>query len=163
MSRTNTVLGELDDDGRGGLFYRGSRYLLVRPETLVALQKAVEAELGGRAAACVVAGGRAGGGSALRALEGSAEQIVARLLRMGREIGWGEFVLERLTPGELVVTVRNSPLAQAYGAAPGPVCHLTRGVLERLAEVAFGQTAVATETACAATGAPACRFEARPA
>lgn len=163
MSRANTVLAGLDDDGRGGLSYRGSRYLLVRPETLVALQKAIEATLGERAAACLVAGGRAGGGSALRALEGSAEEIVARLLGMGREIGWGDFALERLTPRELVVTVRNSPLAQAYGAAAGPVCHLTRGVLERLAEVAFGRAAVATETACVATGAPACRFEARPA
>ena len=69
----------LRDDGAGGLSYRGSRYLLVRPETLVALQKAVEAALGERAAACLVAGGRAGGGSALRSVEGSAEEIVERL------------------------------------------------------------------------------------
>ncbi len=157
----NTVLAELTDDGAGGLSYRGSRYLLVRPETLVALQKAVEAALGERGAASLVAGGRAGGGSALRALEGSPEQVVARLLRMGGEIGWGEFALERLAPGELVVTVENSPVAAAYGAAPGPVCHLTRGVLERLAELALAGPAVVTETACAATGAPRCRFEAR--
>ncbi len=152
----------LESDGRGALSYRGSRFLLVRPETLVALQKAVEAALGERAAACLVTGGRAGGGSAVRTLEGSVEQVVERLLTMGGEIGWGEFTLERLTPGELVVTVKNSPLAHAYGAASGPVCHLTRGVLERLAELAFGRTAVATETACAAAGASACCFEARP-
>lgn len=159
----NTVLAELTDDGRGALSYRGSRYLLVRPETLVALQKAVEAALGGRAASCLVDGGRAGGGSALRALEGSPEQVVERLLKMGGEIGWGEFALERLAPGELVVTVKNSPVAHAYGAAAGPVCHLTRGVLERLAALAFAGPAVVTETACAATGAPVCRFEARQA
>jgi len=159
----NTVLAELTDDGRGALSYRGSRYLLVRPETLAALQQAVEAALGGRAAACLVAGGRAGGGSALRALEGSPEQLVERLLKMGGEIGWGVFALERLAPRELVVTVENSPIARAYGGAAGPVCHLTRGVLERLAELAFAGPAVVTETACAATGAPLCRFEARPA
>ncbi len=158
----NTVLVDLKADGRGGLSYRGSRYLLVRPETIVALQKAVEEALGERAAACFVTGGRAGGGSALRALEGSGQQVVERLLTMGGEIGWGEFTLERLAPDQLVVTVKNSPVAYAYGAAPGPVCHLTRGVLERLAEVAFGRPAVATETACAAAGAPVCRFEARP-
>ena len=157
----NTVLAELTDDGRGALEYRGSRYLLVRPETLVALQQAVEAALGGRAVACLVAGGRAGGGSALRALEGSPEQVVARLLKMGGEIGWGEFALERLAPSELVVTVKNSPVAAAYSAAAGPVCHLTRGVLERLAELALAGPAVVTEIACAATGAPLCRFEAR--
>jgi len=155
------VPSRVEADGAGGLTYQGSRDLLVRPETLVALQKAVEAVLGERAAACLVAGGRAGGGTALQALEGSAEEIVARLLATGGEIGWGAFALERLGSDELVVSVRNSPFARAYGAAVTPVCHLTRGVLERLAEVALGAPAVATETACAATGAPACRFVAR--
>src|SRR5204862_448849 len=55
------VPSRVDADGRGGLTYRGSRYLLVRPETLVALQKAVEAALGERAPACLVAGGLATG------------------------------------------------------------------------------------------------------
>jgi predicted hydrocarbon binding protein len=41
------------------------------------------------------------------------------------------------------------------------VCHLTCGVLERLAEAALGGPATVRETACAATGAPRCRFEAR--
>jgi predicted hydrocarbon binding protein len=156
-----SVLDELKDDGEGGLSYRGSRYLLVRPETLAALQQAVEAALGERAAACFVAGGRAGGGAALRTLDGAVELVVARLVKMGGEIGWGELALERLSPRELVVTVKNSPVAAAYGAAAGPVCHLTRGVLERLAELALGGPAVVAETACAAAGAPVCRFEAR--
>jgi predicted hydrocarbon binding protein len=151
----------LTDDGAGGLTYRGSRYLLVRPETLVALQKAIEAALGERAAACLVAGGRAGGGSALRSLEGSPREIVERLLAMGGALGWGEFALERVGPDELVVAVQNSPFALAYGAAAAPVCHLTRGVLEGLAELALGAPAVATETACVATGASLCRFAAR--
>ena len=158
-----SVLGELKDDGEGRLSYRGSRYLLVRPETLAALQKAVEAALGDRAAACFVEGGRAGGGSALRTLEGAVERVVERLLTMGGEIGWGEFALERFSADALVVTVKRSAVAQAYGASPGPVCHLTRGVLERLAELAFGGPAVVAETACAAAGAPVCHFEARPA
>jgi len=33
---------------------------------------------------------------------------------------------------------------------------------ERLAELALGRPVAAVETACAAAGAPACRFEARP-
>jgi len=82
------VPSRVEADGAGGLTYQGSCYLLVRPETLVALQKAVEAVLGERAAACLAAGGRAGGGTALQALEGAAEEIVARLLAMGGEIGW---------------------------------------------------------------------------
>ena len=158
MSR---VPSELHDDGAGELSYRGSRYLLVRPATLAALQKAVEAALGPGAAACLVAGGRAGGGSALASLGAPAEQAVERLLGMGGEIGWGTFALERLGPGELIVTVGNSPFAEAYGAAAGPVCHLTCGVLERLAELVLGGPAAVRETACAAAGAALCRFEAR--
>ena len=80
------VPSRVEADGAGGLTYQGSRYLLVRPETLVALQKAVEAVLGERAAACLAAGGRAGGGTALQALEGAAEEIVARLLAVGGEM-----------------------------------------------------------------------------
>ncbi|HBH04965.1 MAG TPA: hypothetical protein DDZ42_24160 [Candidatus Rokubacteria bacterium] len=161
MTGENRVLAGLRDDGAGRLAYGASRYLLVRPETLVALQKALEAALGARAAECLVAGGRAGGGAALRALGGGAEEAVGRLLAMGGEIGWGRFALERLAPDALVVRVEHSPLAEAYGPAAGPVCHLTRGVVERLAELALGRPAAAVETACAAVGAPACRFEAR--
>jgi len=39
----------LDADGVGGLTLGGARYLLIRPETLVGLQKAVEGALEGTA------------------------------------------------------------------------------------------------------------------
>ena len=145
-------------DGRGGLVLGGSRYLLVRPETLVGLQKAVEGALGERAAACIAAGGRAGGARAAAALDGTAEERVGRLLRMGGEIGWGEFALERLTATELAVSVRRSPVAEAYGPSAAPVCHLIRGVLESLAATTFGRPSTVVETACIAMGAPVCRF-----
>jgi len=148
----------LEADGRGGLTLGGARYLLIRPETLVGLQKAVEQALGERAASCIAAGGRAGGARAAASLGGSAEERVGRLLRIGGEIGWGEFALERLTATELSVIVRHSPVAESYGRSSAPVCHLIRGVLESLATATFGRPATVAETACVATGAPACRF-----
>ena len=148
----------LEADGRGGLTLGGARYLLIRPETLVGLQKAVEHALGERAASCIAAGGRAGGARAAGSLGGSAEERVGRLLRIGGEIGWGEFALERLTATELSVSVRHSPVAESYGPSAAPVCHLIRGVLESLATATFGRPATVAETACVATGAPACRF-----
>jgi len=60
VSGEDRVLAGLRDDGAGRLARGASRYLLVRPETLVALQKAVELALGERAAACLVAGGAGG-------------------------------------------------------------------------------------------------------
>jgi predicted hydrocarbon binding protein len=73
----------------------------------------------------------------------------------------GAFSLERFGPDGLVVTVRRSPFVEAYGAATGPVCHLTRGVLESLATLTLGRPARVIETRCAATGADHCRFEAQ--
>jgi predicted hydrocarbon binding protein len=134
-------------------------YILVRPETLAGVQKAVEAALGARAAECLAAGGRAGGAKATAALEGDAASRVGRLLAAGREIGWGEFVLERLTPSALVVTVAGSPFARAYGTSATPVCHLTRGVLDALAATVLDRPTPMAETACIAMGHDRCRFE----
>lgn len=157
-----TVRVPVTRDGAGRLSMDGARFLLIRPETLAALQKSVESVLAGRAGECLAAGGRAGGARAMAFIHEDAPARVARLMRTGGEIGWGDFTLERLTPSALVVTVRNSPFAEAYGAADHPVCHLTRGVLEALAASVLAQPAAVVETACAATGAPACRFETRP-
>ena len=144
----------------GQLFHGESRYLLIRPETLVALQKSLVERLGDGAAEHLVAAGRAGGGSALTALGASGEDAVRRLIAMGTAIGWGEFSLEHLDGRRFVVAIRHSPFADAHGPSVAPVCHVTRGVLERVAEAVFDGPARVTETACAATGAPLCRFEA---
>jgi predicted hydrocarbon binding protein len=152
---------KVDDDGSGALTIGGARYLLIRPETLAALQKAVEAAVGPRAGECFAAGGRAGGARATAALTGTIESRALQLATMGGAIGWGRFTLERLGADGLVVTVRSSPFAEAYGPATAPVCHLTRGVLESLAAVVLGRPVRVSETACAAMGARECRFEAR--
>jgi predicted hydrocarbon binding protein len=135
-------------------------YILIRPETLTALQQAVEAALGPAAAECVAAGGRAGGARATAAALGSsATERVERLLAQGAAIGWGKFRLERLTPTSLAVSVADSPFARAYGGASAPVCHLTRGVLDALATRVLERPVRVRETACAAVGAVRCRFE----
>jgi len=158
---TNAILAEIRDDGAGRLTYRGARYLLIRPETLAALQRALESALGGAAAECFVAGGRAGGGKATASFTGAGRERVEALLAMGTRIGWGRFALEHHAAGEFIVTVTGSPFAEAYGGADAPVCHLTRGVLEALATAVLSGRPRVTETACVAMGAEACRFEAR--
>ncbi|MBI3030091.1 MAG: hypothetical protein HYY64_11305 [Candidatus Rokubacteria bacterium] len=163
----NTVLRELTwDAGAGRLLFKDVPYLLIRPETLVALQKAVEAELGERAGELLARGGHTGGALSTRryreAFGLGAEETARFIVRMGREIGWGDFRLERLdlSAREIVVTVGRSPFAEAYGPASRPICHLIRGVLAGLAEGSFGAPAQAREVECLATGARACRFHA---
>jgi uncharacterized protein len=153
---------EFADATAGRLLHRGARFLLIRPETLIALQRALEAALGETAADVLVAGGRAGGGRSAATLAGDARQRVTALLEMGGRIGWGDFALESLAAHELVVTVTDSPFTEAHGPSDRPVCHLTRGVLHALAESVFEGPVSVRETACAATGAPCCRFEAAP-
>jgi len=151
----------LADDAAGALTIDGARYLLIRPETLAALQKATEAVVGAFAGECLAVGGRAGGGRASAGLTGSREERVRRLMETGSAIGWGVFTLERLTADALTVSVRRSPFAEAYGPSAAPVCHLIRGVLEALAAATLSGMPFVAETACAAMGADVCRFETR--
>ena len=137
----------------------GARYVRVSVDTLVAIQKAMEPALGVRAAECLVAGVRVGEAKHAAAPAGDTRTHVEAALAAATRHGWGEFALERLGASELVVTVRRSPFAEAYGHAAGPVCHLTRGMLEALAGAVFQRPARVRETGCAAAGASDCRFE----
>ncbi len=65
----------------------------------------------------------------------------------------------RAVPGyPMVVEIACCPLA-AGQTSDAPVCEMYAGVFQRLFEVLVSPNACAVETACAATGAPACRFE----
>jgi len=164
----NAVLRDLAHDASTGhLTFKGVRYLLIRPETVVAFQKAVEAELGARAGELMARGGRTGGALSTRryreAFGLGPRELVEFIVRTGREIGWGAFTLDRLDleRRELVISVEHSPFAEAYGSSSGPVCHLIAGVVGGLADGVFGGSVEVSETACLAAGGPACRFEAR--
>jgi predicted hydrocarbon binding protein len=133
---------------------------LIRPETLIALQRALDAALGETAAEVLLAGGRAGGGRTAATLAGDVRERVTTMLERGGSIGWGQFARERLAARGLVVAVRDSPFAEAHGPSDRPVGHLTRGPLHALAESVFEGPVAVRETACAATGAACCRFEA---
>lgn len=162
---TNDIVQELAWDAAGGrLSFKGVRYLLIRPETLVDFQKALERTLGERAGELLFQGGFTGGSLSARKYKEhfgySDEETVAFMCRMGGQIGWGHFALEELdaSAGRLVVRVEGSPFAEAYGPADHGVCHLIRGVLAGLAAAIFDAEVAATEVACAAQGAPLCRF-----
>jgi len=144
------LLRRLAHDGRGGFRHGDSRFLLIRPETLVGVQQAVERALGARA----------GGARALSSIAGSAEERARGLTAMAADLGWGTLTVETLTPTSLVVIGSNSPFPAAHAATGDPVCHLTRGVLEALAENLFGRRVPVHETHCEAAGAERCRFEA---
>ena len=165
----NTLLSELKwNADSGALLYNDVRYLLIRPETLMAFQKAVEAEVGReRAGELLYAGGFTGGqlsGKRFQEVFGlNEQQAVEFMCRMGGEIGWGKFEVKKLEIGHstwrLEVHVHNSVFACAYTRSEYPVCHLIRGVMGGLVAGLSGGEVWAREAACAARGDPDCRFE----
>ncbi|MGD2253598.1 MAG: XylR N-terminal domain-containing protein [Anaerolineales bacterium] len=152
---------------QGALRIKDVRYLLIRPETLISFQKALEAEVGFARAGEILypggfTGGRLSGHKYKQAFGLSDRESVQFMCRMGSEIGWGRFRMITMDAEahRLSVEVDNSPFAEAYGqGAQGGVCHFIRGVLGGLGAGVFGVEVFAQETLCLAKGDGKCRFE----
>ena len=149
---------------KGGLFYKEVRYLLIRPETLIAFQKGVEKELGDRGSTLLFESGFQGGSlSSRKYREGfnlSDEETIRFMTVMGPQIGWGRFELEAFDPKRkhLTIKVFSSPFAEAYGPSSNSVCHFIRGVLAGMASVIYGREVEARESSCLAKGDAFCLF-----
>lgn len=84
--------------------------------------------------------------------------------------GWGRMTIEAVEPerGTAHIRLDHSALVAEYGGNAGRrVCYMFAaafaGAMEYVAETAGSATALeAEEVACAAEGAPCCRFEVRP-
>lgn len=162
----NRILRELKFvPEKGGFFYNEVRYLLIRPETLAAFQKAIEKEIGEKASRILFDSGFEGGSLSskkYREVFGfSDEETIRFMMEMGSQIGWGRFELERFDSAKkhFAVKVYHSPFAEAYGSSPKPICHMIRGVLGGLASVVFGKEIESKELSCLAKGDECCRFE----
>lgn len=153
------------NEEKGELSYQGVRYLLIRPETIIGLQKAAEVRLGQDVGEFIYNGGRIGGTLSVQAysekLNLSPEGIVDFMAQMGGELGWGHLEVERLDREKkvLIIKAHNSAFAQAYGRSREGVCHLIRGVFAGVAEFLLGGPVEARETLCKASGDHFCRFE----
>lgn len=166
---SNEILDNLEYE-TGRLTFKEVRYMLIRPDTVVDLQKAVEGLVGPeKCAEALLAGGYSGGSRSSRryqeAFNYSAQEVVAFMCRMGGAIGWGRFSLIELdaTNKRLIMEVQDSPFAEAYvrdepSTAQLPVCHMIRGVLAGMAAVIFGGDVASEETECVAKGDRVCRF-----
>ena len=162
----NSILKELiSHPEKGGLYYKEVRYLLVRPETLAAFQKAAEREIGEKASDILYQSGFQGGALSskrYREVFGfSDEEIIQFMVEMGPQIGWGRFELERFDGNNklLIVKVYHSPFAEGYGPSSEPVCHMIRGVLGGMASIVFRKEIASKEVSCLARGDEYCRFQ----
>jgi predicted hydrocarbon binding protein len=161
----NSILDNLEYSAEEGrIAFKGVPYMVIRPDTVVDFQKAAEAEVGDRVAEMMMAGGYTGGARSSRRFKEvfnfSDDEVVAFMCKMGGEIGWGKFEVEKLDLDgrELVVAVKNSPFAEAYGDADKGVCHMIRGVMAGMAAGIFGTEVESEEAMCRAKGDELCRF-----
>jgi predicted hydrocarbon binding protein len=165
----NEILDNLNYEA-GRLTFEDVRYMLIRPDTVVDFQKAVEEMIGQeKCAEAMMAGGYTGGSRSSKQYKEvfnyTDEEIVAFMCKMGGEIGWGRFSLMELDAANrhLIIEVEGSPFAEAYvrnqsSASQFPVCHMIRGVLAGMAAGIFGRDVASEETECVAKGDPVCRF-----
>lgn len=139
------------------------RYILIRPEAIMGLFRRLEP--GARAAALEAFGASifeqgSDSAEAYRRIGGGGEALVRTVEASAPQLGWGIWDM-RLSPGRLDLVVTNSPFAAGHGPSDGPVCHAILGMFRAVAGMVLGARVEAAETACAAMGAQACRFEAR--
>ncbi len=161
----NPILNALEYDAAGGaLSYKDVRYLLIRPETLVGLQKAIEKQNAIVARDAFFHGGHQGGFLSAKKYKEiqnlSDDETIRFMMKMGSEIGWGHFKLDDYDRGQkkMQIRVNNSPFAEAYGYSGEGVCHLIRGVLGGMAAFLFSLNCTVSETKCLAKGDEHCEF-----
>jgi predicted hydrocarbon binding protein len=166
----NSVLSELEwnaDDG--ALWFKGVRYLLIRPETLYGIVTAAEDELGEKRAGELLyrggfLGGKLSGEKYREALNLDPRGAVEFMCKMGGEIGWGRFELveyDHETP-QLVVHIHRSAFAHGITKKEAELesgtCHLIRGVLGGLVSGLTGKPVVTRELQCSTHGHAYCRI-----
>ena len=161
-----SLLGQIEfHPEMGGLLFKDIRYILIRPETLAALQKGIERELGPRGADLIYQSGFTGGRLSTEKygelFQLSSERVLLYMLEMGAQIGWGQFVLRQFEPERkrLSIQVFHSPFAEAYGPSSRPVCHFIRGVIGGISAGIFDEGKEVSEISCVAQGSPFCLFE----
>jgi len=166
LTINNKILSGIQfNEEKGELNYQGVRYLLIRPETIIGLQKEVEGKLGSDFGEFIFNGGRIGGALSVQIYSQkfnlSPAELVRFMAQMGSELGWGYLEVERFDREKkaMVIIAHNSAFAQAHDRRREGVCHLIRGVFAGVAEFLYGVPVEARETFCKAKGDKYCRFE----
>jgi predicted hydrocarbon binding protein len=151
------------DVANGAVLDASRRYVLLRVDVLMGLFDALP--IAAREAALQAFGRSVAthGADSLRAYAAEPGVDAAALQRTveaaAASLGWGRWTLAH-DGATLGLDVANSPFAAAAAPSSRPVCAAIAGMLEALAATVLGERATAHETACAATGAPLCRFSA---
>lgn len=161
----NEILDNITfDPETGAIRFKDVRYLIIRPETIMDMFRALHKTSGESAVEAFYQGGFSGGklssAKFRQTFNLDDRQIVEFMANMGTQIGWGKFDVLEFDPGDqrLIMTVKSSPFAEAAKPSESPVCHFIRGVLAGMCTGLFGKEVQSFEETCLAKGDPLCRF-----
>lgn len=150
------------DEAMGQWMDQSRRYMLIRPEALMGIFRNLPENSRDAALHALKASIAEQGGDSARAyvaMGGSGEALLSTITETAPMLGWGRWTIVR-NGQTLRLDVENSPFAKGFGPSSRPVCHAVAGMLEAVSGLVLGAPVTASETACAATGAPRCEFEA---
>ena len=148
----------------GKLSLQAARYLLIRPDVLVDIQKALETHIPKDAATVLAEASQNDGvtmaGRLREVFSYSVEQVLSSFAFMLGEAGWGVTTVEMLNVEnwELVLKVQDSPFAEIYGPSVNPVCHILSGIFQGVGTAIFDRDVDGQEIQCFARGDDVCRF-----
>lgn len=145
--------------------------VIVRTEAIVNIQRQLELTIGGSSKGILYLSGeksaRDGMGPLASIVAAGGPLTLAsarRIMDVVALLGWGRLEISLFDPGpsRLLLTLKNSPLARAYGTSKKPVCHFLTGWIAGLGRTLLEREVLCEETACAAQGEEQCKFELRP-
>lgn len=166
------------DEATGTVWDADRRYLLMRADVLMGALRELDPDARGKVLAALESAAARFGGKSLQAYAaagGDVAALVESTVKAAADLGWGRWALALRDAGErptLELEVHGSPFAAGWAAAGDggsnasttPTCGPVAGILRALAaQVLPGEPGPidAQEIACAAQGAPCCRFCAR--
>lgn len=164
----------LSPDPQGGVLrVFDHRFLLLRPEILVNVQKQLEQTVGQSTKGILYLAGEKSGREGLHTVESLLEGVdvssanpdtLKRMVDVMALLGWGrcEVTLLDVDARRFALTLVNSPIAEFYGPSKKPVCHLVAGWLAGVGMILLDEQLLCEEVACKAMGRSGCEFQLRP-
>lgn len=161
---TNSLLDRMHwQTEQGQILDADRRYIMLRTDVLMGIfrqcppQQQLELlEAFGRS---VHQNGGASAKAYFASLNKDAAQLLETMTSSSAELGWGRWQFKSSpNPGQLMLTVQNSPFAAGYGSSTTPVCHAIAGMLTSVGELVFDSSVTVSETLCAAQGYEHCAF-----
>ncbi len=161
------------DPGSGTFRVLQQRLLIIRPEALVDLQKHMEDTIGLSSKGFLYLAGEKSAReghdlftslASAQASDHDALDVLTKRIAAMSLLGWGRLgvVVEDAAAHRYLVSLENSPIAEAYGDSKKPVCHLLAGWIAGTAQSVLGQSLLCEEISCRSQGKARCEFRLRP-